>query len=222
MAPMTNEEHREEHIPEDAGELPPDADDADDYPEDEEASGWIDEIHDDDDAPDFNIVTCPDCGHPNLEFRTRCRKCRGPMLSPSNITLGAHLMERGATDGPASHDSPHAPVRVLSVLVFVLFMLSLPILIISFELSNMAVLLIIVMAVALLYWVQEQAAQRAAARVRDAEQRDMPLDPNSAEAEELDEEEIDRAPTRSCASCDNPLMDYDDICPACGEIAAFD
>ncbi len=186
----------------------------------EEAFEWSDDVHDED-APGFSIVTCPDCGHPNLEFRTRCRKCRGPMLSPSNVTLGAHLMERGATDGPAPHDSPHAPVRVLSVLAFVLFLLFLPVLVITFQLDNLAVLLIIVMAVGLLYWVQEVAVKRKAEAEKEKAERDIPADPNEPGDEGAGERDRGGA-TRRCASCEHPLMDYDDICPACGEIAAFE
>lgn len=191
-----------------------------DTAEDEFLDG--DEEHEDE-SFDAAVVICPECGHANLEFRTRCRRCRGTMASPSNLTLGGHLLDPmgGSTGGESAHgelSGAEVNSRVLSVLLFVMFLFAFPIIIHGLNLSPAAATMVLFLFLGGL-WKLQTAVERRKRQKGDPEtgQRPMP----GGEEEEA-EGEASPEPAKRCPSCDTAVLYIDDICPECGEIVAPD
>ena len=182
-------------------------------------------FHDDDDGDggfDAAVVICPECGHANLEFRTRCRRCRGTLASPSNLTLGGHLLDRmgGSTGGESAHgelSGAEVNSRTLSVLLFVMFLFVFPIIIQAFNLTPAASVAVLFLFLGGL-WKIQSAVERRKRRQGDPEtgQRAMPGEEGDPQPDTPPE------PARRCPSCDAGVMYIDDICPECGEIVAPD
>ncbi len=173
---------------------------------------------------DAAIVVCPECGHANLEFRTRCRRCRGTLASPSNLTLGGHLLDR--MSGSAGGESVHGELsgadvnsRVLSVLLFVMFLFVFPIIIHGFDLTPAASVIVLFLFLGGL-WKFQSAVERRKRQKGDPEtgQRSMP----GEEGDGGEGMEAEPKPAKRCPSCDAAVLYIDDICPECGEIVAPD
>ena len=171
---------------------------------------------------DAAVITCPECGHANLEFRTRCRRCRGTLASPSNLTLGGHLLDRmgGFESGESAQgelSGADVNSRTLSVLLFVLFLFAFPIIIQGLNLSPAASIVVLFLFLGGL-WKLQSAVERRKRRQGDPEtgQRAMPGDEGGPEPDTPAE------PARRCPSCETGIMYIDDICPECGEIVAPD
>lgn len=196
----------------------------DDHLDDAGADEFLDGGEEDEDESfDAAVIICPECGHANLEFRTRCRRCRGTMASPSNLTLGGHLLDHttGAHEGrPAHGELSGADVnsRVLSVLLFVLFLFAFPIIIQGLDLSPAAATMVLFLFLAGL-WKLQTAVERRKRHKGNPEtgQRPMPGVEEEAEGEEAPPE-----PPKRCPTCDTAVLYIDDICPECGEIVAPD
>ena len=183
-----------------------------------------DAFHGDDGDGGFDaaVITCPECGHANLEFRTRCRRCRGTLASPSNLTLGGHLLDRmgGSAGGESAHgelSGAEVNSRTLSVLLFVMFLFVFPIIIHAFNLTPAAAVIVLFLFLGGL-WKIQSAVERRQRQKGDPEtgQRPMPGEEGDPKPDTPPE------PARRCPSCDTAVLYIDDICPECGEIIAPD
>lgn len=143
------------------------------------------------------LIVCPQCAHPNLAFRTHCRKCGGRLVGTANLIPGAELIEWSPTDGPAGQRHATAPLRVLVMLAGV----------IGFVLTGYAVQsgssVGLVMGIAPLI-----AAALIYSRIR------------GIEAQQADEDDAPPENAPECPECGEPVYGYDDICAACGALTA--
>jgi len=149
------------------------------------------------DDSDADLIICPQCAHPNLAFRTHCRKCGGRLVGAANLIPGAELVEWSPTDGPASARRAVAPLRVLVMLAGVMgFVLT------SYGLQAGSTALL-VMGIAPLI-----LAGIIYSRIRTIEAHTSESDETVPEGDAV------------CPECGSPVLDYDDICPACGALTA--
>lgn len=144
-----------------------------------------------DDEPE--LIVCPQCAHPNLAFRTHCRKCGGRLIGTANLIPGAELVEWSPTDGPASARHATAPLRVLVMLAGVIGFIFTGYAVQSGSSVGLVMGLAPLIAAVVIY-----------ARIRSIE----------AQQTAADDQPPENAP--ACPECGEPVFDYDDICPACG------
>ncbi len=186
-------------------------------PEDEEA------LLGDEDAEEVDepaILTCPMCGHPNMEFRNHCGQCRQP-LGQSNVLPWTRAVDFTATDNPHGSAHTQTPPRVLSLFVVMLLMFALPIIAVIGEVSQGMLLIFVVAILGTMYWLGERKMARERARQSEEEDRFRPEGEEEEEAAE-DEAAEEKWADKQCGECGMGLRDIDDLCPNCGRVTAFD
>ena len=65
------------------------------------------------------LITCSQCGHPNLEFRNHCRRCGRQLVGSANLVWYADMMDWTATDGPSRGGLRRVPPKILSFMALV-------------------------------------------------------------------------------------------------------
>lgn len=148
----------------------------------------------DDEPAEFEIITCPQCAHPNLEFRGHCRQCGGKLQGSVNLIIGAEFVEWTATDGPGRHAKALGVRTLIAFLGVIVLLLILPLLF-SAGLPLPAIAIVgVVAASGLVYALWANTTHEMAAS--------------------SDEE----API--CPFCAEPVGKADDVCASCGRIIA--
>lgn len=141
------------------------------------------------------LIVCPQCAHPNLIFRTHCRKCGGRLVGTANLIPGADLIEWSPTDGPPSHRPAIAPLRVLVMLAGIIGVVFVGYAVQTRSPAGLLLGLVPLVAAFVIY-----------TRIRDLE------------AEQADEDDAPPADSPACPECGAPVYDYDDICSSCGAL----
>ncbi|MBN2311216.1 MAG: hypothetical protein JXR94_19720 [Candidatus Hydrogenedentes bacterium] len=143
------------------------------------------------------LITCPQCGHPNLEFRNHCRRCGGRLRGSANLIPGADLVEWTATDGRARFGLKRPPGPVLAVLVALFAIVGAAL----FAPASMRLIaaVALVSAFGLLGY-------------------SLLINRDLSRAGVSDEGDGTATPERQCPGCGASICAIDDICPVCGEI----
>lgn len=151
-------------------------------------------------AGEPGLLVCAMCGHPNLDFRSHCRRCR-ESLHGGNLIPGASLIEWSPTDAPGGESCGRPRTRSLAML-FLLVVFGLSLVMLATHAGAMAAA--VAGVVGFLVLMSVLRSQHAAS---DAE----------AEVEGAHDDSA-----RRCPECSGTVAAIDDICPACGAIIAED
>jgi hypothetical protein len=143
------------------------------------------------------LIVCPQCAHPNLIFRTHCRKCGGRLIGTANLIPGAELIEWSPTDGPPTSRHATAPLRVLVMLAGAIGFVLTGYAIQTESSVGLIMALAPVIAAVLIY-----------RQIRNIE------------AQRMDDDDAPPEDSPACPECGEPVYDYDDICAACGSLTA--
>jgi len=162
---------------------------------------------------EVDVVTCPHCGHPNLEIRSHCRRCGARLLGSANLVPGVELLEWAATDGASRRATQGLPPRMLLLVAAAVFV---PLLIERFRFAvyahpfPAAAIAGLAVGLALIYgWSRRKRLDEAA-----APESDLPEDAPDAD---------DGFPAGPpCPECGAPTSAIDDICVECGAVVASD
>lgn len=175
-----------------------------------------DEPDDYEGAPDveIDVVTCPHCGHPNLEIRSHCRRCGARLLGSANLVPGVELLEWAATDGASRRHPQGLPPRMLLLVAAAVFV---PLLIARFRFAiyahpvPAAAVAGLAVGLAIIYGRSRRKCLDVAASASDA--------PEAEAARGADE---GFAPGPPCPDCGAPTSAIDDVCVECGAVVASD
>jgi hypothetical protein len=146
-----------------------------------------------DDEPE--LIVCPQCAHPNLAFRTHCRRCSGRLTGATNLIPGAELIEWSPTDGSRSPSVAIAPLRVLMMMA-ALFGLMFT----AYAIQVRSVPGIFIGVTPLI------AAALIEARIRAMQSAEPEAEVEATE------------PSLQCPECGEGVEPFDDVCLACGAI----
>lgn len=144
----------------------------------------------------LDVILCPQCGHPNLEFRNHCRRCGGPLSGSANLIPGAHFFEWTATDA-ARRAAPENAKRRLGEVTILIFAFAA----VSLALPRYAGYVMAAAAVLLLLLAVHAVTRRSV--------------PGEAAGPEPHQEQAGH-----CPECGGILYDVDDLCRECGALVA--
>lgn len=166
-------------------------------------------------APDveIDVVTCPHCGHPNLEIRSHCRRCGARLLGSANLVPGVELLEWAATDGASRRHTQGLPPRMLLLVAAAVFV---PLLIARFR---FAILAHPVPAAAIAGLAVGLAIIYGRSRRRSLDEAAASASDGSEDARGADD---GFPPGPPCPDCGAPTSAIDDICVECGAVVASD
>lgn len=167
------------------------------------------------DRPDLEIdvVTCAQCGHPNLEVRSHCRRCGVRLLGSANLVPGVELLEWAPTDGANRRHARGLPPRMLA---FVIGVLLLPVVLLRFRevihqhpFASALAAAFVVVGLVLLAWSRRRLPEPGGSDAED----ETPPATHATGNFPLGE---------PCPECGARTFAIDDVCVECGAVVASD
>ncbi len=164
---------------------------------------------------EIDVVTCPHCGHPNLEIRSHCRRCGARLLGSANLVPGVELLEWAATDGASRRHTRGLPLRMLLLVAAAVFA---PLLTARFRFVILAHPVPAAAVAGLAVGLAIIHARSGRKRLEEAAASAL----DAPEAEDARGADDGFPPGPPCPDCGAPTSAIDDICMECGAVVASD